>query len=261
MRSEPDIFRNLALEEALARVNAKSEEKVNTLRFWKSNEAVVMGRFQCPHLEVNMEFCHEHGIPIARRFTGGGTVYHDSGNLNFTLCLDQSELCVPRTLNELYWNFIGVIASGLGAVGIPARFDPNRNCIRVHGKKITGTAGWIKSGVSFVHGTLLINSDLELLSDCLHVPENQPVYLRDNRRIRCIKSKRDRVTNVVNGTESPPSEEKIKQAIVAGLEEFCADTIHAGSVTDEEMTASESLYQTRYSQEKWNMGILAQTET
>jgi lipoate-protein ligase A len=261
MRSEPDIFRNLALEEALARVNAKSERKVNTLRFWKSNEAVVMGRFQCPHLEVNIKFCNEHDIPIARRFTGGGTVYHDSGNLNFTLCLDQSDICVPRTLNELYWNFIGIIASSLRKIGIPARFDPNRNCIRVLGKKITGTAGWIKSGISFVHGTLLINSDLELLRNCLEVPENQPVYLRDNRRIRCIKSKRDRVVTVVNGSENPPSEEKIKQAIIKGLEEFCEDTIRTGSLTDEELLAAESLYQTRYSQEKWNMGVLTQTSS
>ncbi len=261
MRSEPDIFRNLALEEALARVNAKSEKKINTLRFWKSDKAVVMGRFQCPHLEVNMRFCHEHDIPIARRFTGGGTVYHDSGNLNFTLCLDQSEIFVPRTLNELYWNFIGVIAASLRTIGIPAIFDPNRNCIRVHRKKITGTAGWIKSGVSFVHGTLLMDSDLDLLCNCLDVPDDQPVYLRDNRRIRCLKSKRDKVTTVVNGSENPPSEEKIKQAIIRGLEDFCEETIHAGSLTDEELFAAESLYQTRYSQEKWNMGVLAQANS
>ena len=131
-----DVFRNLALEEAIARVNAEKEEKVNTLRFWRSDSAVILGRFQCVHKEVNMAYCKDKGIEIARRFTGGGTVFHDKNNLNFAICLDQSEPYVNRTLNELYWNFIGGIATSLREIGILVNFDSYRSCLRIKGKNL-----------------------------------------------------------------------------------------------------------------------------
>jgi len=252
-----DVFRNLAIEEAIARVNAKSTQKINTLRFWRSETAVVLGRFQCVHKEVNLGFCRRNKIPIARRFTGGGTVFHDSGNLNFTICLDQSKPYVSRTLNELYWNFVGAIASALREVGIPARYDSNRSCLRVNGKKITGTAGWIKQGVSFIHGTLLIDSDLGMLKQCLNVPLNQPEYLRDNRRIRCLESKKDQVTTVTQELTNRPSDVEIKNAIITSLERVSEEKIHLASLMKTEVDAADSLYQTRYSQAAWNLGTLA----
>jgi lipoate-protein ligase A len=255
---EVDVYRNLAIEEAIARENADREDKINTLRFWRSESAIVLGRFQCVHKETNIAYCKENNIPIARRFTGGGTVFHDSGNLNFTICLDQSESYVCRTLNELYWNFVGAIAAGLRSVGIPATYDSYRSCLRINGKKITGTAGWIKQGVSFIHGTILIDSNLEQLKRALDVPPNQPEYLRDNRRIRCLESKRDRVTCIADELTSRPSDVEIKNAIIATLEEISEDTIRIGELLEEETARAESLYQNRYSQLEWNLGTLAQ---
>ncbi|MHA1959318.1 MAG: lipoate--protein ligase family protein [Candidatus Thorarchaeota archaeon] len=249
-----DIHRSLALEEALARVNADSEEKVSTLRFWRSQKAVVIGRFQCVHKEANIAYCMRYGIPIARRFTGGGAVYHDEGNLNVTLCLDQKEPSVSRTLGELYWNFFGKIASGLQEIGIPARFDPDRYCLRIDRKKITGTAGWIKQGVSFIHGTLLIDADLGTLGECLKVPSNQPVYLRDKSRVRCKESKRDVVTTISSEIESKPSVDEIKSAITRSIETLAGGDLTRGSLTAEEKDAAESLYQTRYRLSEWNLG-------
>ncbi len=253
---ELDVFRNLAIEEAIARVNAESTQKTNTLRFWRSEPAVVLGRFQCVHKEVNIAFCRTNRIPIARRFTGGGTVFHDSGNLNFTICLDQSMSYVSRTLNELYWNFVGAIATALRELGIPANYDSNRSCLRINGKKITGTAGWIKQGVSFIHGTLLIDADLAKLKRCLDVPLNQPEYLRDNRRIRCLESKKDKVTSIAQELTSRPSDVEIKNAIIATLERISEEEIHVASLTKTEIDAADSLYQTRYCQTEWNLGTL-----
>ncbi|UCE10027.1 MAG: lipoate--protein ligase family protein [Candidatus Thorarchaeota archaeon] len=252
---ELNIYRNLSIEESLARVNAGLEEKVNTLRFWRSRQAVVIGRFQCVHKEVNLEYCKRYSIPVARRFTGGGAVYHDEGNLNVTLCLDQKERGVSRTLGELYWNFFGRIASGLQDIGIPARFDPDWQCLRIDRKKITGTAGWLKSGVSFLHGTLLIDADLGALADCLKVPPNQPVYLRDKSKVRCKESRRDVVTTIASELESRPSNEEIKSAIRRSMEKMVGRDIEKSSLTDEEVEVAESLYQTRYRLSEWNLGI------
>jgi lipoate-protein ligase A len=256
--TEMDIQRNLALEEALARVNADSEEKISTLRFWRSQKAVVIGRFQCVHKEANIGYCMRYGIPIARRFTGGGAVYHDEGNLNVTLCLDQKEPCVSRTLRELYWNFFGKIASGLQEIGIPARFDPDRHCLRIDRKKITGTAGWIKQGVSFIHGTLLIDADLGTLDECLRVPSKQPVYIRDKSKVRCKESKRDVVTTISSELESWPSDNEIKAAITRSVESLAGEDLELNSLTTEEIDAAESLYQTRYRLSEWNLGTEVQ---
>ncbi|MFW9954151.1 MAG: biotin/lipoate A/B protein ligase family protein [Candidatus Thorarchaeota archaeon] len=255
---EDDVYRNLAIEESLAKMNAESEEKTNTLRFWRSETAIVIGRFQCVHKEVNMEYCRTQRIPIARRFTGGGTVFHDQGNLNFSLCLDQSKPYVSRTLNELYWNFVGTIAEALRDVGVPATYDSYRSCLRINGRKVTGTAGWIKQGVSFIHGTLLIESDLETLKQSLTVPPNQPEYLRDNRRIRCLESRKDLVTSISRELTNGPSDTEIKNAIIEAIKRHTHEGIQLGELTREELEFAESLYQNRYCLPEWNLGTLAE---
>jgi len=248
-----DIYSNLAVEEAIARANASREEKMNVLRFWKSDSAVVMGIFQCVHKEVNLQFCKESNISIARRFTGGGAVYQDTGNLNFTICADQKETFVKRTLPELYEVFIGGIAESLQERGIPAVFDPHRSCLRIRGKKITGTAGWVKQGVSFIHGTMLIDSNLKALNQSLNVPDGQPPHSRD-RKIRCMESKRDTVTNISNEIGFRPTDIEIQTAIIGAIESISETLACPGKLMEDELEIAQSLYQTRYSQTKWNMG-------
>lgn len=249
-----DIYQNLAVDEALAKTYLETENTINTLRFWESNQAVVIGRFQCVHKEVNLRFCEEKGIAIARRFTGGGTVYHDLGNLNYSLRLHQSHKYVPRGLKELYETFIGTIVLGLNSIDIPARFDPVGSCIRIGAKKISGTAGWIKRGISFIHGTLLIDADLEDLQESLNPPEEQPTFLRDRTRIRCMDSRKDTVTNISLEVDACPSRSEIRQAILGALSELSGETIAERPLTHAEVDTSQTLYQTHYSQPTWNMG-------
>ncbi len=255
-----DIYRNLALEEALVRVAAKNRHWASTLRFWSSDRAVVMGRFQCPEREVDMAFCQQNDIPIARRFTGGGTVYHDRGNLNFTFCLNQDEPNIPRTLLELYWNFVGCVALALQDLGIMATFDPERSCIRVAGKKITGAAGWLKQGVSFVHGTLLVNSDLETLRRCLQVPPSQRALYRDIN-LRCVDSRRDTVTSLREQYPEPPSFDEIKRAIIERLQRFTGAEIVKTNASNGESTMAETLYRDRYSRPEWHLGLSVNSST
>ncbi|MFW9965881.1 MAG: biotin/lipoate A/B protein ligase family protein [Candidatus Thorarchaeota archaeon] len=252
---EVDIRRNLAVEEALATVNSERQSKLNTLRLWRATDAVVIGRFQCVHLEADVHYCKKNGITIARRFTGGGAVFHDMGNLNFTLCMDQKEPYVAKTLPVLYQNFVGAVARGIADIGVPAIFDKQRSCIRIGSRKITGTAGWIKRGVSFIHGTLLIEPNMELLERSLKAPPDQPRYMRDNRKIRCMESKRDIVTSISEELSERPSDSEIMAAIVESIAGFTGANMETSELTDTEEETAHALYQSRYSQSEWNLGI------
>jgi lipoate-protein ligase A len=252
---EVDIHRNLAVEEALAMVNSERKYKLNTMRLWRATNAVVIGRFQCVHKEADVNYCKKNGITIARRFTGGGAVFHDMGNLNFTLCMDQKEAYVAKTLPTLYQDFVGAVARGLTDIGVPAKFDKQRSCIRIGSKKITGTAGWIKRGVSFIHGTLLIDPNLEFLERSLRAPPDQPRYMRDNRRIRCMESKRDPVTSLSEALSERPSDIEITSAITESIKGFTGANMETGELSDREQETAHALYQSRYSQSEWNMGM------
>ncbi len=256
---ELDIYRNLSIEESLARVNADSVEKTNTLRLWQSNRSVVIGRFQCVHKEVDISYCQKKGIQIARRFTGGGAVYHDLGNLNFTICADQRKPYVPRSLKKLYQGFVGSIANELREIGIPVAYDEMRSCLRIGKKKVTGTAGWIKQGVSFLHGTLLIDANINTLERSLDAPSDQTKYSRNRTRIRCKRSKRDVVTTISTETSRRPSNESIRKAIIRSVEKYAGETIEVESFTKEEKRIAESLLQTRYSLDEWNLGTEIET--
>ncbi len=255
--SGSDIYWNLAYDEAIAKTDLGQGNSLNTLRFWQTHRAVVIGRFQCVHKEVNLKYCDDNEILIARRFTGGGAVFQDRGNLNFAFRLHQSHQYVPRNLQDLYEVFICTIVKALHSLDIPASFDPVGSCIRVGKKKISGTAGWIKQGVSFIHGTLLYDTDLASLYESLKPQPNQPKYLRDKTRIRCMDSKRDTVTNIVDEVDHAPSLSEIENAIVDHLEELSRTSIERGNLKEEERDAAQALYDSHYQHRSWNLGTLA----
>jgi len=255
--SSPNVYWDLAYDESIAKTDLGETSAHNTLRFWQTHRAVVIGRFQCVHKEVNLDYCEEKRILIARRFTGGGAVYQDKGNLNFTLRLHQTHEYVPRKLKELYEVYIGILVKALQSLSIPAEYDPFGSNVRIGKRKITGTAGWIKQGISFIHGTLLYDADLDALRESLNPLSTQPVYLRDQTRIRCMKSRRDVVTNITDEVKASPTLDAIKAAFVEHLEEFVAEPIKRGELGPEEKTTAQALYDSHYQHRSWNLGTLA----
>ena len=126
---------------------------------WQNAPAVIIGLNQSAHAEVNLPFLQEKGIVLARRVTGGGAVYHDLGNLNYTI-VGPSKLMEPCYT---------LVADALRRMGVPAERS-GRNDILVDGRKVSGYAKRLSKGRMMIHGTLMWDVDLETLTRALAVP-------------------------------------------------------------------------------------------
>lgn len=150
---------------------------------WQNEPTVVIGKNQNAYAEINMDFIEENHIHIARRITGGGAVYHDLGNLNYTFI---SSGRAERGIDFEY--FTRPIIEALASVGVKAELS-GRNDLIADGKKISGNAQHTANGRTLHHGTLLFDSELDILSSALKVDE-------EKIKSKGIKSTRSRVTNI-----------------------------------------------------------------
>lgn len=159
---------NLALEEAMARaVGDDPGAHAPVMRIWRSNPSVVVGRFQVASAEVDRGAAALRHAPVLRRFTGGGTVWHDPGNVNLSLVLrpDDPRLTTPgaRLLPGLYQVVLGPLAAAARALGATDATATDRDVITPRGK-LSGIAAWIGGRAILVHGTLLVDADLDALA-------------------------------------------------------------------------------------------------
>src|SRR6266571_4342025 len=142
-----DPFMNMSVEEAIPRAVGEGEAP-NTVRFWHNSNTIVLGCFQSADLEVNYDACKETGTQIVRRFTGGGAVYHDAGNLNYAISLKKGHPLVPdNDLQLVFQRLSEGTVEGLRSLGVRAEFQPI-NDIQVDGKKVSGAAGSVRWGRS-----------------------------------------------------------------------------------------------------------------
>lgn len=176
--SSGDAPFNLALEELIA---SRVEDDVFML--WRNRSAVIIGRNQNTAAEVDSSYAEANNIQIVRRMTGGGAVYHDFGNINYTICT------AGRQLEEgAFARHAACVVDALRKMGVAAEFS-GRNDIIVDGKKISGSAKTVLSSRTLFHGTLLFDTDLSVLTRVL-TPDP------DKIRTKGIKSVRSRVGNL-----------------------------------------------------------------
>jgi lipoate-protein ligase A len=238
-------FMNMAVEEAIPRLVGEGKSP-STVRFWHNSNTIVIGCFQSAKLEVNMEACKETGTEIVRRFTGGGAVYHDSGNLNYAVSLRKDHPLVPgQNLQSVFEKLSEGSVQGLRKLGVRAEFQPV-NDIQVDGKKVSGAAGSIRWNTIFHHGCILVNSDLRILGKVLNVPKAK----LEERHVMSVQK---RVTTVRDELGREISTREVRDAIVGGIESCYGVGVEPGDLTKEELGLAEELYQTKYSRLEWNL--------
>lgn len=174
---ETNPYQNLALEEYLLK-NVEHNECI--LYLWQNEKTVVIGKNQNPWKECRISELEQDGGRMVRRLSGGGAVFHDLGNLNFTFLTTKENYCVERQLE--------VILQAVRQLGIPAE-KTGRNDISVEGRKFSGNAFYSDGFHNYHHGTILVNVDMGMLSHYLNVS-------RDKLVSKGVESVRSRVTNL-----------------------------------------------------------------
>ncbi|MCD8083535.1 MAG: lipoate--protein ligase [Clostridiales bacterium] len=179
---------NLALEEYAFRFLDRGREY---FMLWQNDRSVIIGRHQNAREEVNLSYARQNGIPVVRRLSGGGAVYHDLGNLNFTYIVDgeQPELSMER--------FAQPLLSACRAFGIEARLQ-GRNDLTVGGRKFSGNAAYQEDGRTLHHGTVMIAVDQTAMSEALQAGAAKVTSAG-------VSSVRSRVVNLSECTEAPLS--------------------------------------------------------
>ena len=207
---------------------------------WQNDNAIIVGKYQNTFAEINEAYVKEHGIRVVRRLSGGGAVYHDLGNLNFTFIADAGTL---STLN--FTIFCEPVIRTLAKFGITAEVN-GRNDMTIDGRKFSGNSQYLKQGRIMHHGTILFDSDLSVVSNALQVDESK-------FQSKASKSVRSRVTNVAAYLPTPVSLPEFRSALLADIAQSAGGEAYVFSASD--LAAIEKLRAERYGTWEWNYGF------
>ena len=222
---------NMAFDESLLS-SPPLEEPLFCL--WQNRPSVIIGLNQSAYAEVNLPFLEANGIVLARRVTGGGAVYHDLGNLNYTITGGIRELDEQACLQR--------VVDALRELGVPAERS-GRNDILVEGRKCSGYAKRMEKDRVMVHGTLMFEVDLAQLTEALAVPGSK-------LSAAGIASVRSRVANLKEYLPQFPSIREFQEALHARL----AGADEEIRLTEEQLGAIRAQTETKFSTWEWNYG-------
>jgi lipoate-protein ligase A len=241
-----DAPSNLALEEAIARQVGEGKSPP-TLRLWRNRNAAIIGENQSANAELRLDACRELGVEVMRRFTGGGAVYHDLGNLNYSICTRKSLSPSLGPQQAVLKRSLECAVACLSILGLESSRVP-LNTIVVRGRKISGGAGAIRWGAVFYHGSVLVSTDLEMVWKILRW--EQPPMPR-----ALVKSTRLPVTSVKTelGREIPI--DQVKEALRDAFTGIFETQLVPGPATDQELQMIPVLVKEKYGTEEWNLRI------
>ena len=209
------------------------------LMLWQNKNAIIVGKYQNTVAEINAEYVKERGIQVVRRLSGGGAVYHDLGNLNFSFITDAS-----GSGKIDFQGFCLPVIRILRSFGVPAELN-GRNDLTVEGKKFSGNAQYIRKGRVLHHGTILFDSDLEAVGRALQADTEK----LENKGVASVRS---RVTNLRPWFSEKMSLNTFREAILA---EFLRDNpADPYCFTESDRQAIDEIRRQRYACWDWNYG-------
>ena len=231
-----DPYFNLALEEYVFERLPKDE---SYFMLWQNANTIVIGKFQNAFEEVNQKAVDERSIRVARRLSGGGAVYHDMGNLNFTFIVDRQDI---EGMN--FRIFVEPVVETLKGFGVEAEFS-GRNDILIEGMKISGNSQYVKKDRVMHHGCIMLDSDLEKVADALRVKEAK-------FKSKSSKSVRSRVTTINAHAPEKISMEAFKAALKTHI--LGDESVVPYELTAEDIAEINKLRDEKYSTWEWNYG-------
>ncbi len=233
--SSLDPWFNIAAEEYLLKHFDKE-----IIMLWRSNPSIIVGKHQNTLAEINLEYVRKNEIPVLRRLSGGGTVFHDPGNINFTFIkkADKENLVNFRSHTKPVIDF-------LQSLGVDARFE-GKNDLRVNGLKISGNAEHIQKEKVLHHGTLLFDSDLEKLNEAIKAKEQ-------NFDSKAVKSVRSTVANISRFLQTPMSREDFMEKLEKYFFRQYA-TLECYDFNNDDIRAINRLKEEKYVKWDWNFG-------
>lgn len=229
-----DPYWNLAAEEYLLKY---IDEPV--FRLWRNDKSVIVGKNQNTIAEIDYDFVTRNNIPVVRRLTGGGAVFHDLGNINFTFIDEKRD---GEDTGSMFRRFTAPIISALNSLGVKAYLE-GRNDLLIDGKKFSGNAICIHKNRVLQHGTLLFSSSMGDLSGALRSRPEKFIG-------KSVQSNRSRVTNISDHL----SEEMDVLGFLEYLRGYIGKELTPYNYTEEDNNTIATLRDKKYSTIEWNFG-------
>ncbi len=229
---------NLAFEEYCFKELSREEDYVI---LWINGPAIIVGKNQNTIEEVNADYVEENNIKVVRRVTGGGAVYHDLGNLNFSIITSAED---SQKIDFKKYNI--PIVKSLEKLGLDCELS-GRNDMTLNGKKFSGIAQSVWRNRVLNHGTLLFDTQLDVLSKALNVKQ-------DKIESKGIKSVKSRVTNIKDHLSDSVDIFQFRDLLLKHIFAMEGLEVEEYKLTKEELEGIEKSFKEKYSTWEWNYG-------